>query len=131
MVITHSALPPLAPAGTIRGEAGSGLAVTSKPLPEEPSSLPPRPQTEVVVASGDLAESVRVGKFTVENVECAVMPAEAALAGPLLGQTFLKNFAYKIDRAKGKLVMTKLEAPSTKSPTRGSLGLQDSDSGEH
>ena len=77
----------------------------------------------IVEAQLVVAKSVRVGKFTVENVECAVMPPEAALAGPLLGQTFLKGIACKIKGAQGKLVMTKLEAPSTKSPTRGSLAL--------
>ena len=57
------------------------------------------------------ASSVRLGKFTVEHVECAVMPADFPNAEPLLGLSFLKNFTFKIDNAGGKLVMSKIEQP--------------------
>lgn len=60
------------------------------------------------------AKSVRVGKFLVDHVECGVMPQECTAAEPLLGQAFLKHFSYKIDSAKGKLVLTQVEQPGVK-----------------
>lgn len=53
--------------------------------------------------------SVRVGKFTVEHVECAVLPEEFAKAPPLLGQSFLRHFIYKIDANNGKLVLIQVQ----------------------
>lgn len=57
------------------------------------------------------ASSVRVGKFSVENVECAIMPPDLQHASPLLGQSFFKNFSYKIDSERSKLVMSRIELP--------------------
>jgi len=61
------------------------------------------------------AASVRVGKFTVENVECAVMPEHLAQAAPLLGQSFFRHFSFKLDPEKSKLVMSRIEAPDKES----------------
>ena len=55
------------------------------------------------------AQTVRLGKFTVENVECGVMPADCPDAASALGQSFLRHFTYKIDSVKGKLTMTQIE----------------------
>jgi aspartyl protease family protein len=60
--------------------------------------------------------SVRVGKFQVENVECAVLGDEAYAAEPLLGMSFLENFKFEIDSAAKKLSMVKI------SGTEGSVG---------
>ena len=54
-------------------------------------------------------QTVRLGKFTVENVECGVMPADCPDAASALGQSFLRHFTYKIDSVKGKLTMTQIE----------------------
>jgi aspartyl protease family protein len=54
----------------------------------------------VITASQVFARKVRVGKFTVENVECAVLPPEAVAADPLLGQTFLGKFSFQFDGDK-------------------------------
>jgi clan AA aspartic protease (TIGR02281 family) len=56
------------------------------------------------------ASKVRVGKFTAEHVECAVMPAEFTNAAPLLGLSFLRRFTFKIDADRAKLVMSRVEA---------------------
>lgn len=63
-----------------------------------------------VQAARVMADSVRVGKFTVENVECAILPPNLPRSMPLLGQTYLQNFAYKIDSASGKLIMNKVQS---------------------
>ncbi|MDZ7619303.1 MAG: retropepsin-like aspartic protease [Patescibacteria group bacterium] len=54
-------------------------------------------------------KSVRVGKFTVENVDCAVLSPEATHAVPLLGMSFLGNFKFEVDSAESKLTMVKVE----------------------
>jgi aspartyl protease family protein len=56
-----------------------------------------------------MAEKIRVGRFTVENVECAVMPAELAEAYPFLGLNFFKHFTFKIDNQEGKLILARVE----------------------
>lgn len=48
-------------------------------------------------------KSVRVGQFTVVDVECAVLPATLVAAEPLLGGTFLNNFVYKLDAKAGEM----------------------------
>ena len=53
-------------------------------------------------------KSVRVGKFTVENVECAVMPPSMKNAAPLLGGSFLKYFTYKLSPESGTLILSKI-----------------------
>jgi clan AA aspartic protease (TIGR02281 family) len=61
--------------------------------------------------------SVRVGKFSVNNVECAVLDAKAINAEPLLGMSFLKNFKFEIDSAAKTLNMVKVigaEATTTR-----------------
>jgi len=52
--------------------------------------------------------SVRVGKFSVENVECAVLGEDALAAEPLLGMSFLEHFKFEIDAAAKKLTMDKV-----------------------
>ena len=59
--------------------------------------------------------SVRVGKFTAENVECAVLGADAISAELLLGMSFLGNFKFEINAQKGTLTMVKVETSDPKS----------------
>lgn len=59
------------------------------------------------------AKSVRVGKFTVEDVECAVLGPENTNVEPLLGQSFLENFIYKIDSGRGVISITRIEDGAT------------------
>lgn len=60
--------------------------------------------------------SVRVGKFQVENVLCAVLGDEATAAEPLLGMSFLEHFKFEIDSSAKKLTMVKV------SGTEGTAG---------
>jgi clan AA aspartic protease (TIGR02281 family) len=69
---------------------------------------------QMVVASGSkfksklvTLDSVRVGKFTAEKVECVVLPAEATNAPILLGMTFLGRFNFSINGTE--LVLSKTE----------------------
>ncbi|HTU27410.1 MAG TPA: TIGR02281 family clan AA aspartic protease [Pirellulales bacterium] len=62
-------------------------------------------------------DSVRVGKFTVENVECVVLDPKATKAMSLLGLSFLGNFTFAIDRQKSELRMVKVD--SGDAPAKG------------
>ena len=99
---------------------GTGASVIALPWAAavaanlEPGSDDPEVQMQMAdgrVISGRrvIAESARVGKFVVDNVECVAMPPEAVAAAPLLGQSFLQNFTYKIDSGKGTLRMSRIE----------------------
>lgn len=75
------------------------------------------PVVKLTLADGRVVEaqmvsidSLRVGKFTVENVDLAVMPENLTEASPLLGQSFLKHFTFKIDTVNEKLIMSKIES---------------------
>ena len=57
--------------------------------------------------------SVRIGKFTVDNVECAVLGNDAVNAEPLLGMSFLENFKFEIDSADKKLALVKITGSET------------------
>ena len=53
--------------------------------------------------------SVRVGKFTLEDVDAAVLGPEAAAAEPLLGMSFLSEFKFEVDAQRSTLTMVKVE----------------------
>jgi aspartyl protease family protein len=53
---------------------------------------------KIVEAKHMVIKSVRVGQFTVADVDCAVLPKTLVAAEPLLGGTFLNNFIFTIPR---------------------------------
>jgi clan AA aspartic protease (TIGR02281 family) len=81
------------------------------------------PTVEVHIADGSKVEAklmtldtVRVGKFVAENVQCLVMPPKYSNAPALLGGSFLRNFAYKITPETGKLTLSKVATPTAERP---------------
>jgi aspartyl protease family protein len=54
--------------------------------------------------------TVRVGKFTCDDVECIVLSPAAIKAPPLLGMSFLGNFKFEIDKNKAELKMVKIDS---------------------
>ncbi len=85
------------------------------------------PEIRMVVADGRTIsgykmtiKSMRLGKFTAKNVECAVLGAEATNAEPLLGMSFLGNFKFELDAGKSTLKMTQLGGDSGSSTSRPS-----------
>jgi aspartyl protease family protein len=77
---------------------------------------------ELHVADGSVIQarqmtipSVRVGKFTLTNVACAVMPADKKDAPLLLGQSFINQFTHKVEG--GRLILSKVETEPTPSKT--------------
>ncbi len=58
---------------------------------------------KVVEGKEMMLKSVRVGTFTIENVECAVLPESLIAAEALLGGSFLNHFTYRLDADSGQL----------------------------
>lgn len=54
--------------------------------------------------------SLRVGTFTVEDVECAVLGPEAVNAEPLLGMSFLGHFTFEVDADAGQLKLVRVKS---------------------
>ena len=84
------------------------------------------PTITCILADGHLvkckmvcAKTVRVGKFSVDHVECGVMPADCPEAGAMLGQSFLKHFTFRIDNANGKLIMAQVGQSSGRGRVAG------------
>lgn len=64
-------------------------------------------------------DSVRVGGFTVEKVEAAVLGPEAAFAEPLLGMSYLKHFKFEIKPDESKLTLVRVgSSPPRQSKSR-------------
>ena len=83
------------------------------------------PTVRLTTADGTVVEtkrlvipSVRVGKFTIQNVECAVMPAEKGDIDPLLGQTFFKHFKVEFSAEAGRLSLKKLDTDGDGAETK-------------
>jgi clan AA aspartic protease (TIGR02281 family) len=75
------------------------------------------PIMHLITASGEKVdahlvtlESIKVGPFIAEHVQCAVQPASSKEAGCLLGGTFLQHFAYRMDLAGGELKLSQLSS---------------------
>jgi clan AA aspartic protease (TIGR02281 family) len=75
------------------------------------------PTVRCQVADGSIVEakrmtvpSMRVGRFTVRDVPCVVMPADKRDVPPLLGQTFQRHFLLKFSPEAGTLALSKVEA---------------------
>jgi clan AA aspartic protease (TIGR02281 family) len=82
-----------------------------------------------VLARGMIIPTITVGRLTLKNVVCAVIPHEKGDVPPLLGQSFLRHFDYKYAPGSGRLVLTKVEphqpaiGPGPTSPgSRGKSG---------
>ena len=99
-------------------DTGAGLTTISSVLAKK-IGLKPRPgdQTiELKTADGTTIKakqmtipSVRVSKFTIANVECAVMPEAKGDIDPLLGQSFFKHFKVEYSPEGRTLRLKRLE----------------------
>ncbi len=73
-----------------------------------------------VMAKEMIIRTVSLGRLTVKDVTCVVMPKEKGEVDPLLGQTILQRFDFKYTQGSGRLVLTKVEADEpVKSPGKG------------
>jgi aspartyl protease family protein len=115
-------------------DTGAGITTIPARLAEE-IGLKPSPSDPVVqceTADGTVVEarrmtipSLRVGRFLVNSVDCAVMPATKGDVAPLLGQSFHRYFTYKFTPESGHLIMSRIETPesqATAKPARPARG---------
>ncbi|PQO39044.1 hypothetical protein C5Y96_04040 [Blastopirellula marina] len=94
--------------------AKCGIEVTS----EDPEIILELADGSQIKANLKTIPLVRVGKFTVKDVECAVLSPTAVNAAPLLGMSFLGQFKFELDAQKGVLNMVKIETESTSGRSR-------------
>ncbi len=90
---------------TISSDLASKIGI--KPQPGDPTIQMHIADGSVVNAKKMTIPSMRVGKFTLTDVICAVMPPSKQDVSPLLGQSFLSHFTHKVDA--GRLVLTRIE----------------------
>jgi clan AA aspartic protease (TIGR02281 family) len=98
-------------------DSGAGLITLTSELADKLGMKPGKddPKVTLVVADGRRTQaalmkikSVRVGQFSVADVECAVLPAEVKGDNNLLGGTFLEHFVYRMDLAAQRLHLSQV-----------------------
>jgi clan AA aspartic protease (TIGR02281 family) len=92
---------------TISADLARKIGVKSRP--GDPTIKLKTADNTVVESKRAMIPSVRVGKFTIRNVECAVMPADKGNVDPLLGQSFFKHFKVEFNPDAGRLTLKRLE----------------------
>ena len=100
-------------------DPGSSLVVLPKKDAEDLgiATTDTDPTLTLILADGNrisakevVIPELRVGKFVVENVRCAVLGPEATEAEAMLGMSFLENFKFEIDAQSSKLTMIKVDS---------------------
>ena len=78
------------------------------------------PEIELKLADGRTVtghlmtlESVRVGRFTLKNVECVVLNKGLPDPATILGNTFLSHYVVKLDQAKDRLELIEIAGATT------------------
>jgi aspartyl protease family protein len=103
--------------------AGLADELGLKPSPSDPVVRCETADGTVVEAKRMTVPTMRVGRFVVNDVDCAVMPTGKGEVAPLLGQSFHRHFTYKFTPESGHLVMSRVEglepAPQPARPARG------------
>ncbi len=66
-----------------------------------------------VLAKEMIIRTMRIGRLSVKDVTCVVMPKEKGDVAPLLGQSFLQRFDFKYTQGSGRLILTKVEPDDT------------------
>ena len=97
-------------------DTGAGPTTLSATLAAQLNLKPTGRTVQVVVADGNkvmaremIIRTVSVGRLSVKNVTCVVMPKEKGDVDPLLGQSFLERFDFKYTQGAGQIVFTKVE----------------------
>jgi clan AA aspartic protease (TIGR02281 family) len=99
-------------------DTGAGVTTISSKLAARLGLKPDPADQKITLKTADGTEvearqiklkSVRVGKFTVSDLECAVMPEGKGDVDSLLGQSFFKQFEVKFSHEAGTLALKRLE----------------------
>jgi clan AA aspartic protease (TIGR02281 family) len=100
-------------------DPGSSIVCLPWKAAAEVGATPDTDDPEITLRLGDgrteikgrmvILDSLRVGKFEVENVECAVLPESLTEGSSVLGMTFLRHFVFRVNPETRKLELTKVE----------------------
>ena len=97
-------------------DTGAGPTTLPAPVASKLNLKPTGRTVPLVVADGTkimakemIIRSVTVGRLTVKDVTCVVMPKDKGDVAPLLGQSFLQRFDFKYTQGSGRLILTKVE----------------------
>jgi clan AA aspartic protease (TIGR02281 family) len=105
-------------------DTGAGLVTLSSEFASKIGLTPEASDQTVQLhdASGGITTAklmtiptMRVGPFTVSNVDCAVLPPNKRDVPLLLGQSFISQFTHKVDN--GRLLLSKVETPESQGKT--------------
>jgi clan AA aspartic protease (TIGR02281 family) len=80
-----------------------------RPKPSDPTIKCQTADGSIVEAKQMTIGSMRVGKFTVKDVLCAVMPPGKGDVDPLLGQSFHRHFTYNFTPDSGRLTLSQVD----------------------
>jgi clan AA aspartic protease (TIGR02281 family) len=112
-------------------DTGAGPTTLSAELASRFALKPTGRTVQCVVADGSkvlakemIIRTVSVGRLSVKNVTCVVMPKEKGDVDPLLGQSFLERFDFKYTQGSGRLVLTKVEPDEPVTPPGKSKGTR-------
>jgi aspartyl protease family protein len=113
-------------------DSGASMITLPKDVAEKLKMVPgPQdPPIKMRIADGNIIEgrqmtikSVRVGRFTVENVSCVVLQTNLKEAPAMLGNSFLSHFVVKLDQKAGHLHLTEVEGAEKKISVIGAKPL--------
>jgi clan AA aspartic protease (TIGR02281 family) len=93
-----------------------------EPRPDDPTIQLEVADGNKVAAKKVTIPKVKVGKVTVTNVECAVMPADRGDASLLLGQTFIEHVRYTM--RSGKLIIERLDTAEPAGDAQAAAGTE-------
>jgi aspartyl protease family protein len=108
-------------------DSGASLVTLPREMAEKLKLIPgPQdPILELRLGDGHVIQvhqmtlkTVRVGRFTVENVRCAVMAPGLRDASAVLGNSFLSHFVVKLDQKAGQLHLMEVDQ-GDKKPSGG------------
>ena len=89
-----------------------------KPGPSDPVIQMSLADGRVIEGHRKIIPKVRVGKFEVEKVECAVLGQDAVNAPALLGMSFLGHFKFELDTDAKTLTMVKIAGAESGKTTK-------------
>jgi clan AA aspartic protease (TIGR02281 family) len=105
-------------------DTGAGPTTLSAEVASRMNLKPTDRTMDLVVADGSkvtakvmIIRTVTLGRLTVKDVTCAVMPKEKGEIAPLLGQSILQRFDYKYTQGSGRLVLNKVEPDEPAAPS--------------
>jgi clan AA aspartic protease (TIGR02281 family) len=110
-------------------DTGAGPTTLSAELASQFGLKPTGRTITLVVADGTkvaakemMIRTVSLGRLTVRDVTCVVMPKEKGKVASLLGQSILGRFDFKYTQGSGRLVLTKVEPDESATTPRKNTG---------